>query len=1340
MVHIRKGGCGIPLLLLGLVVVCQHVVLPAEAAWHDQASPELVKQWAERLGKTLSDVSRKVTRVADIKKMYKQIGASIKKRDGETLVSEIKQNIEEMVQEKMDAVKCIMKWAEEESYVPTVRWEDLILEEEEDGDMFRYRSSKFSPLGDEEEFPQPTPEPPLNYTTGIAHYRKKVPLVYYQPLELEPDPHFFNIPVNTSFSTVHVPTNVFDRAPEVIEAIQWSKKLDPVFEANFRADPSLTWQYFGSAKGFMRTYPGMKWKMNDEVDLYDCRMQPWYISAVSCSKEVVILLDTSGSMTGMRFSIARLVAHSLLDTFTSNDFVTVLAFSDTVKTPIPCFQDMLIQATKENVQALKEAIDNVPIEGYGNFTIAFSAAFQLLESYRDGRGREGCESCNQAIMLITDGVPSNLTEVFETYNRFNETGEMQIPVRVFTYLLGKEVTNVREIQWMACLNRGWYTHMQSLEEVREEALRYLNVIARPMVLQGDQHPVVWSHAYADFQDRKVSQWLKEVMGQHMDRENELAYTQAEEDRRFVIGADHESIKTRKVQQFQLMTSVSIPVFDRFGNIRDNTSVSAELLGVAGLDVPLKMFLEKTKPYQIGVNGYAFLVTNNGYILMHPELKPVVQGFPRDNFNSVDLTEIEMVDDDTVEARQPNEDTLKLRNSMVAHEKGSILDIKIKFALDDQRRINVETRDFFYLPVNGTPFTLGLSLPPNYGTFSIDVGEKFRKLEKAGITSANYFHGTNWRVHPDWVYCRYLHDNIKNFTTPEERLMHFFKKKDNEEEKWKWFSDPLLPLDVESGEEDHSCGRRPVPEDYYYCDEDLVLGLLMEAKAINNWFGTDEWVLRDIMNEREPVEHFNITMRFVSTHAGLTRWQYVNAMSGTESRFGDFNNRAIDEDWYKATILLHEESPDSILFNVPFDAGADPDQTVTAFTAVYHQDGGHEVPAAVAGYKFPIHRLQQQLYKITETYASPSCTEKAGSTDLCGCASEDISCYLLDVNGYVVVSDEFNDTGRFFGDVAPDAMVALKKIGAYRQMVLFDYQATCINQTIVSSGAADLFLTPVRWVQGLLSYMAGQFLQVAVNNYMWSPVDAANSFYDDYGEEVSSKEAKDDDEDAARPVYTYTKVESDPCDKIRLLALVNMTSKDEPLVYEDPEPEILSFTTVEPVTEKNVESVTDDEAMQGDEPEKEVQEIEGGVDGEVKYETENVENEDNQEEDEEDLATEEPTEEPFVFRSRSLVAKRVPNTNLILVVVDNLNPEMDPGPERWDADPEVVSYQNESFPCYKLPINDLPRRRLEGCLSSHRLEAEIDKCGRATPSGASLGLGLLVLSLAISLLRVESLLF
>lgn len=57
-------------------------------------------------------------------------------------------------------------------------------------------------------------------------------------------------------------------------------------------------------------------------------------------------------------------------------------------------------------------------------------------------------------MLVTDGVPENFYELFKSYNWKN--GTMGMPVRVFTYLIGREVPEIRDMKWMACANHGKY--------------------------------------------------------------------------------------------------------------------------------------------------------------------------------------------------------------------------------------------------------------------------------------------------------------------------------------------------------------------------------------------------------------------------------------------------------------------------------------------------------------------------------------------------------------------------------------------------------------------------------------------------------------------------------------------------------------------------------------------------------------------------------------------------------------------------------------------------------------------------------------------------------------------
>ena len=51
---------------------------------------------------------------------------------------------------------------------------------------------------------------------------------------------------------------IFVAAEPVLDTIKWSEALDDIFKRNYFSDPALSFQYFGSSLGVMRSYPGEK--------------------------------------------------------------------------------------------------------------------------------------------------------------------------------------------------------------------------------------------------------------------------------------------------------------------------------------------------------------------------------------------------------------------------------------------------------------------------------------------------------------------------------------------------------------------------------------------------------------------------------------------------------------------------------------------------------------------------------------------------------------------------------------------------------------------------------------------------------------------------------------------------------------------------------------------------------------------------------------------------------------------------------------------------------------------------------------------------------------------------
>lgn len=287
-----------------------------------------------------------------------------------------------------------------------------------------------------------------------------------------------------------------------MKALMWSQQLDDVFVNNYDADPALSWQYFGSETGVLRHYPAKSWEDRDtssSVDVYDCRTRSWYIETATCSKDIIILLDRTGSMFKYLSFLAKLTIKNLLNTFSNNDSFNIYTYSEDVTPLVECFDGDLVQATPENIKVFNEKLIDLPVCNYANETHIKNATIRALDLLRKARIERRCGPdvpCNQAIMLITDNIQGNFTQTFLDHNRDPDNPE-RIPVRVFTYLLGKDQSNVEEMKSIACMNRGTFAHIQTLDEVQEKVLDYVSKIALPLVLQGKKHPPTWTHAFKD---------------------------------------------------------------------------------------------------------------------------------------------------------------------------------------------------------------------------------------------------------------------------------------------------------------------------------------------------------------------------------------------------------------------------------------------------------------------------------------------------------------------------------------------------------------------------------------------------------------------------------------------------------------------------------------------------------------------------------------------------------------------------------------------------------------------------------------------------------------------------
>uniref|UniRef100_A0AAQ4Q1T4 Calcium channel, voltage dependent, alpha2/delta subunit 3 n=1 Tax=Gasterosteus aculeatus aculeatus TaxID=481459 RepID=A0AAQ4Q1T4_GASAC len=254
-----------------------------------------------------------------------------------------------------------------------------------------------------------------------------------------------------------------------------------------------------------------------------------------------------------------------------------------------------------------------------------------------------------------------LTEAFTILSEFNQTGHGSLCSQAIMLV----TDGATEMYDDVFEKYNWPERkISTLADVQENVMRYLHVMSRPKVID-HEHDTVWTEAYVD------------------------------------------SAVSDKAGP-RLMTTVAMPVF----STKNETKNQGILLGVVGTDIPLQELMKLIPKHMLGIHGYAFAITNNGYILIHPDLRPLYQDGQKrrkPNYSSVDLSEVEWEDKDD------NVRVLKMHN------------------------------DYYYTDIKGTPFSVGVALSRGHGKYffrgNVSVEAGLRDLEQPDVALAD-----------EWTYC------------------------------------------------------------------------------------------------------------------------------------------------------------------------------------------------------------------------------------------------------------------------------------------------------------------------------------------------------------------------------------------------------------------------------------------------------------------------------------------------------------------------------------------------------------------------------------------------------------
>jgi len=315
-------------------------------------------------------------------------------------------------------------------------------------------------------------------------------------------------------SVVRLPEDLTDRYSnpidkQVIETVCFTQTLDDWLVRQYKANLDYwngvnvppPWYHYGAHNGVYRIYPA---RQSKDCGLYDPRERPWYIAASSGPKNVILILDTSGSMRGFRLELMKQAATQVIKSLTVSDRVAIVEFGSTGT--LHAYQSQyFFEASDKNKDTLIEVIGGLSAVGGTNFQEAFQKAFLVLDS---SIKKEFHVNCNTAILFLTDGIMTEPTGVDETIlestvlryvsdNLLKYEEKLKRPIFLFTYSISEDADVHVFPKKIACsaTENGVWSKIVDDKEIFESLTSYFLLFTIGLGVDKNENFTAWVEPY-----------------------------------------------------------------------------------------------------------------------------------------------------------------------------------------------------------------------------------------------------------------------------------------------------------------------------------------------------------------------------------------------------------------------------------------------------------------------------------------------------------------------------------------------------------------------------------------------------------------------------------------------------------------------------------------------------------------------------------------------------------------------------------------------------------------------------------------------------------------------------